>query len=155
MDPNTIFYLGTERTAMNSLVLFLPVPQSRLGLRHALRGSHCRHARDLSGVSTLDSARVLEERGFAAVQQLVNFREARCYRSRSTTIFRLPESKKQITKPNPTSTWYKIRTAGFLVETSGKKENYYQNSQFQPVPVQLSRRLPRTCARPTRLLRRN
>ena len=31
-----IFYLGTERTAMNSLVPFLPVPQGRLGLRHAL-----------------------------------------------------------------------------------------------------------------------
>ena len=36
MDPNTIFYLGTERTAMNSLVPFLPVPQGRTGLRHAL-----------------------------------------------------------------------------------------------------------------------
>ena len=36
MDPNTIFYLGTERTAMNSLVPFLPVPQGRIGLRHAL-----------------------------------------------------------------------------------------------------------------------
>ena len=36
MDPNTFFYLGTERTAMNSLVPFLPVPQGRRGLRHAL-----------------------------------------------------------------------------------------------------------------------
>ena len=25
--PNTIFYVGTERTSMNSLVPFLPVPQ--------------------------------------------------------------------------------------------------------------------------------
>ena len=33
---NTIFYLGTERTAMNSPVPFLPVPQGRVGLRHAL-----------------------------------------------------------------------------------------------------------------------
>ena len=31
------FYLGTERTAMNSLVPFLPVLQDRTGLRHALR----------------------------------------------------------------------------------------------------------------------
>ena len=36
MDPNTIYYLETERTAMNSLVAFLPVPQGRIGLRHAL-----------------------------------------------------------------------------------------------------------------------
>ena len=36
MDPNTIFYLGTERTAMNSLVPFFPVPQGRIGLIHAL-----------------------------------------------------------------------------------------------------------------------
>ena len=39
MDPNTIFYLATERTAMNSLVPFLLVPQGRIGLRHALRHS--------------------------------------------------------------------------------------------------------------------
>ena len=37
MDPNTILYLGTERTAMNSLVPFRPVPQGRRELRHALR----------------------------------------------------------------------------------------------------------------------
>ena len=36
MDPTTTFYLGTERTAMNGLVPFLPVPQDRTGLRHAL-----------------------------------------------------------------------------------------------------------------------
>ena len=30
------FYLGTERTAMNSLVLFLPVPQGRIGSRDVL-----------------------------------------------------------------------------------------------------------------------
>ena len=33
MDPNTIFYLGTERTTMNSLVPFLSVPQGRTGLK--------------------------------------------------------------------------------------------------------------------------
>ena len=37
MDPNTIFYLGTERTTMNSLVPFLPVPQGQTGLRLALK----------------------------------------------------------------------------------------------------------------------
>jgi len=36
MDPTTTFYLGTERTAMNGLVPFLPVPQGRIGLRHAI-----------------------------------------------------------------------------------------------------------------------
>ena len=36
MDPNTIFNLGTERTAMISLVPFRPVPQGRIELRHAL-----------------------------------------------------------------------------------------------------------------------
>ena len=37
MDSNTILYKRTERTAMNSLVPFFPVPQRRMGLRHALR----------------------------------------------------------------------------------------------------------------------
>ena len=34
--PKHDFYLGTERTAMNSFVPFLPVPQGRIGLTHAL-----------------------------------------------------------------------------------------------------------------------
>ena len=38
--PKHDFYLGTERTTMNSLVPFLPVPQGRAGLRHALMYLH-------------------------------------------------------------------------------------------------------------------
>ena len=34
--PKHDFFLGTERTAMNRFVPFLPVPQGRIGLRHAL-----------------------------------------------------------------------------------------------------------------------
>ena len=36
MDPNTFFYLGAERMTMSNLVPFLPVPQGRIGWRHAL-----------------------------------------------------------------------------------------------------------------------
>ena len=40
-QTNTVFYLGTERTAINGLVPFLPVPQGRIGLRHALNTGCC------------------------------------------------------------------------------------------------------------------
>ena len=40
MDTNKIFFLGTERMDMNSLVPFRPVPQGRIELRHALTQTH-------------------------------------------------------------------------------------------------------------------
>ena len=111
MDPITIFYLRTERTAMNSLVLFLPVPQRRIGLRHALSSHRTAPELPPNSVSPDTPVRVIASEfrltrhsrsgNFAPRSFLVVFRR----QNRTCTVFALD----RFSNASCLSPWRKVR----------------------------------------------